>query len=215
MPDAVDPALQHNNVRPRANEWGPRDPEAPDYEDPAMRPGELFIANSETNFNTDCTNPGGLSTWSMVNFDSGAPLEQLDTFFPQNGTEVEGDPPFNLAGCSGHWFTERNGLVTAAWFEHGVRFFDIDPATGDIEQVGYFQPVWTAVSAAHWVADAEGAEYVYSVDYVRGIDILRFDRDADVPSNADFARSWDNSAVTPVPSAALERFSCSLAAGRG
>jgi hypothetical protein len=214
--NSKDNSLQHNNVRPEADGWVARDPEDPDYENPTMRPGELLIGNSETNFNNQCSDlPGGLSTWSMVNFDQDQDLTQLDTFLPTNGDEVSGDPPFNLAGCSGHWFTERDYLVTAAWFEHGIRFFDIDPGNGDITQRGFFQPVWTAASAAHWVSDAEGAEYVYSVDYVRGIDILRFDRDADVPSNADFARSWDNSAVTPVPSAALERFSCSLAAGRG
>jgi hypothetical protein len=208
-PSATDNTqLQHNNVRPGADEWVPRDPESPEYLDPDLRPGELLIGNSETNFNTNCTKPGGLSTWSMTNFDSGQPMQQLDNFQPKNGMETEGDPPFNLAGCSGHWFTEQDGLVTAAWFEHGVRFFDIDEANGDISQVGFFQPVFTAVSAAHWTTDAEGNEFVYSVDYVRGIDVLRFDRSAPTPTRRELEGSWGW--VAPVAVAVTERFFCDL-----
>ena len=200
--------LQHNNVRPDAEAWVPR--EAGDDAGP-VRAGELLIGNSESNLNFDCNQAGGLSTWDMRNFDRGAPMKQVDVFRPIQGNPNEnGNPAVNALGCSGHWFTEQDGLVAASWYEHGVRVFDIDEQTLKINQVGFFQPVVTEAGAAHWLTDAQGNEYIYSVDYARGIDILRFDRDGEVPTQAEFDASWMANLGKVGPTAAAERLLCRI-----
>ena len=199
--------LQHNNVRPDADQWVPR---TPGDDDGPVRPGELMIGNSESNLNTNCGQAGGLSTWDMRNFDRGAPMRQVDVFRPIQGDYNSGDPAINALGCSGHWFTEQDGLVAASWYEHGVRVFDINDDTLKIEQVGFFQPVVTEAGAAHWLTDADGNEYIYSVDYARGIDILRFDREAPIPTQAEFDASWLANLGKVGPTAAAERLLCRL-----
>jgi hypothetical protein len=221
-----DPRLQHNNVRTDALEWEPRDPDDPadavelvpvetdgrsislESQRPVMRPGELLIGQSESNINPQCGNAGGLSTWSMVNFDRGAELVQLEVFQPLNGTWADGSPAANVAGCSGHWFTENDGIVAGSWYEHGVRFFDVDKTVGTIREVGYYQPVAGIASAAYWIDDT----FVYSVDNLRGIDILSFDRDADEPSQGELTASWLRTLGIVNPFAAQERLWCGLAA---
>lgn len=202
-----DVAYQHNGVRPRAAQWTPR---APGDNAPALRPGELVIANGETNFTGTCHEGSGpLATWSIANYDKGAEMKVVDVFRPVSDTNLEawqnGNPPANAPlGCSGHWFTERGGLVAAAWYEHGTRFFDINQTTGKISQVGFFQPVVGSASAAYWVGDS----HVYVVDYERGIDILRFDRSAPPAGAAELAASWRPRPISALAEA--ERFACRL-----
>jgi hypothetical protein len=228
-----DNRLQHNNVRPDSVDWEPRaaDDEVewvsvdrtetvpnvviPDHdtrdfatERPVMGAGEIMIGNSETNINNACSAAGGLSTWSMIDFDKGAEMVQLEVFRPLNGNWADGNPARNALGCSGHWFTENDGIVTASWYEHGVRFFDVDKTTGTIDQVGFFQPVATLAGAAYWIDD----EYVYSMDYARGLDILRFDRDGDVPDQSTFDASWEANLSRVGALGEAERLFCRLAA---
>jgi hypothetical protein len=184
LPDGL---LQHNNVRLDAEQWQPREEgdDAPD-----IRPGEMFLGNSESNLRTQCgSNAGGLSSWSMVDFDKGAAPQQLEVFRPVNGSWADGDPAVNALGCSGHWFTVRDRMVAASWYEHGVRFVEVDEQ-GSFTQRGFFQPVVTEAGASHWVVGEDGTEYVYAMDYARGIDILRFDRDGATPSQEQLDASW-------------------------
>ena len=216
-----DNRLQHNNVRTDVEQWLPRqageavaripvtaNPRSVSVTDqrPVLRPGELLIGNSESNLNSGCSNAGGLSTWSMANFDKGAPLEQLEVFRPLNGTWADGSPAVNGLGCSGHWFTEDDGYVTASWYEHGVRFFEVDKTVGTITEIGYFQPVATEAGAAYWIDDT----YVYSVDYARGIDIISLDRDAARPTQAELDASWLANLGRTGSLAATERLLCRL-----
>ncbi len=211
-----DGLLQHNNVRPNADQWVPREP-TPPGEPPApefpLRPGELLIGNSESNVNPGCSNAGGLSTWSMANFDKGAALEQIEVFRPVNGTWADGNPAVNALGCSGHWFTVKGNQVAASWYEHGVKFFDVNPADGDIRQVGYYQPFVTEAGAAHWVGEFQGFDIVYNVDYARGIDILAFDDSLPVPSDRELYESWEWNLRNyeqrgPGAASSLERYFC-------
>jgi hypothetical protein len=184
LPDGL---LQHNNVRIDAEQWVPR---AEGDDAPEMRAGELFIGNSESNIRTQCgKNAGGLSSWNMTDFDKGAGPEQLEVFRPVNGKWADGNPAVNALGCSGHWFTVRDRMIAASWYEHGVRFIEVSPE-GSFTQKGFFQPVATEAGAAHWVVGKDGSEYVYSMDYARGIDILKFDREGAVPSQEQFDASW-------------------------
>jgi hypothetical protein len=220
--DTIDPKLQHNNWRPNALEWQPRrhnkhGPIRPDaYDEPdgpgalppgSLRAGELLIANSESNLNPNCDMAGGLSTWDLRDVDKGRAPVELEVFRPVNGTWADGDPAINALGCSGHWFTVRDRYVTASWYEHGVRFFEVGLDTGAIEEVGFFQPAATEAGAAIWIDD----EHVYAVDYARGIDILRFDRDGERPTEGERTASWLANLGRVGVLAAEDRFTCRLA----
>ena len=212
LPDGL---LQHNNVRLGADQWVARDPLAPDYADPVMRPGEILIGNSESNARTTCgANAGGLSSWSMANFDQGQPLRQLEVFRPVNGNWQDGNPAVNGLGCSGHWFTVHNNMIAASWYEHGVRFVQVDPMTGKFTQKGFFQPLVTEAGAAHWIIGADGTQYVYSTDYARGIDILKFTPEAPPPSDEEIRASWLANLGSVGAAAQRERWLCRLSQQR-
>jgi hypothetical protein len=215
-PDAkVDNNYQHNSERPRAKAWKPRKRGSKGYKSSKLRPGELLIANTETNLNPQCADQGGggISTWSMANFDKGKPLKQLHAFRPINGDyNSTGDAAINALGCSGHWFTEQNNLITAGWYEHGIRFLKVNPTNGKLSQVGFFQPVATEASASYWVGKKDGAMYAYTVDYARGIDILRFDPKAETPSSSEFRASWLANLDRTGQLSERERYICRIAA---
>lgn len=205
-PAGPDGYLQHNNVRPRADEWVSR---AAGDDGGDMRPGEMLIGNSESNFTVTCgSSNGGLSTWDMRNFDRGRQMQQIEVFRPKTGTWLDGNPAVNVLGCSGHWFTERNELVAASWYEHGVRFFHVDPVTGKITQRGFFQPVVTSAGAAHWIDD----NVVYNVDYARGIDVLLYLPEVPIPTEQEFQASWLANLGVVNPLAEADRFACRVAA---
>lgn len=204
---------QHNSERPRALDWVPRDPANPtDYNDPALRPGELLIANGETNLAPRCdgSSNGPIATWNMRNFDrTGSTMSVLDVFRPlANGNYADSNPAVNVLGCSGHYFDERGGILAAAWFEHGVRFISVSPTDGKLKEVGWWQPVVTSAGAAYWIDDS----YVIVTDYVRGVDIIKFNRAAPPPAEGEADASW--LAEVDRTSAALaerERYICRLA----
>lgn len=97
-------------------------------------------------------------------------------------------------------------LVAAAWYEHGTRLLSVDKASGEITQKGFFQPVAGSASAAHWIND----EYVYVVDYVRGVDILRYNKGAATPTTAEFDASWLAKAYATDPASERARLLCRL-----
>ena len=55
-----------------------------------------------------------------------------------------------------------------AWYEHGTRILDVD-AEGRIAERGYFLPLDGSAWASYWISDT----IVYTVDYNRGLDVLR------------------------------------------
>jgi hypothetical protein len=212
-PNAKNLTYQHNSLRPRADQWIARDPLDPtSHDDAALRPGELLIANGETNIVPQCDGAGGpLATWSMRNYNEAAPLTNLDVFRPlNNGTYTDGNPAVNALGCSGHYFDERNNVIAAAWFEHGTRFISVDPTNGKMAELGYWQPVVGSAGAAYWIND----EYVYVADYIRGVDIIKFNRTAPPASPEELDANWLASLDAATPATRVsneEQYRCSLA----
>ncbi len=180
----------HGNLRPNAAQWSARS--AGNTSMP-LQPGELVIGGDETWLAPGtCTDASaGLSTWSVINFDKGTQAVQLDSITPVNGTYVDGNPTVDPVGCSSHWFDYRNGIVVAGWYDHGVRFVTVNEQTGDLAVSGFFQPVATEAWGAYWIDD----EYVYTVDAVRGLDILRYDRSA--PASPASPPSRNSQPLTP------------------
>ena len=112
--------------------------------------------------------------------DFGAPL---DEFKPMNGNYADGHAPAGELGCSTHWFMEHpsfknGGLVALSQYENGVRFLQITPE-GKVKEVGYFVATGSSSSSPKWAPDGKT---VYSMDYHRGIDILRWNGDTYVPN---------------------------------
>jgi len=181
-----------------------------------LRPGELLIGNSESNVVPQCDDEsGGLTTFSIKDFDEGATMTPLHTFRPVNGSWFDGNPGANGLGCSGHWFDIRDGdnLIAASWYEHGVKVIEVLPDYS-MQEVGFFQPVVGAAGAASWVVDDDGTEYIFSTDYERGLDIIRFHRDAPQPTEAQM-RAAALAVAQANPVAESERWFCKLGAQGG
>jgi len=143
------------------------------------------LIGGETNIQPRCdtSKNGAFMTWDARQvedgkggFVKGSKFTMIDQYRVSNGTYTNGGPPFNVLGCSVHWFEEHptfhnGGLVALATYESGERFLQVTPEGKIIEQ-GYFIPVGRgSTSAPHWAPDGKT---LYSIDYERGIDILQW-----------------------------------------
>jgi hypothetical protein len=138
---------------------------------------KFAFEGGETNFNAQCNDD--VSAFAVLDASktpqTGVFEGPLDEVRPKNGNYVDGNVAVNVAGCSVHWFEEhesfRNGgLMALAEYDNGVRFLQITPE-GKIVEQGYFQPLGFETSSPKW---APSGDIVYSIDYARGIDILRW-----------------------------------------
>jgi hypothetical protein len=103
-----------------------------------------------------------------------------------NGFYADGKPVAGALGCSVHWFQEhptfRNGgLVAISEYEDGVRFLQIGK-DGSITEQGYFLSLGSSSSSPKW---AGKDDVLYSIDYYRGIDILRWTGEHYVPGKKE------------------------------
>ena len=62
--------------------------------------------------------------------------------------------------------------MALAWYEHGTRFVRV-AGDGQIAEDGWFLGSGGQASAAYWITD----RVVYVADYIRGLDVLRFEGD--------------------------------------
>ena len=141
---------------------------------------KFVMTGGETNFTGQCDGANGeFRTYSAEAVNRGSsrsftgPIDHLQP--AGNGTYVDGKPIANHLGCSVHWFQEhatfRNGgLVALSEYEDGVRFLQISK-DGKIKEQGFFAPLGGSSSSPKW---APSGDVVYSLDYDRGIDIIRW-----------------------------------------
>jgi hypothetical protein len=127
-----------------------------------------------------------------------------------NGFYADGKPVAGALGCSVHWFQEhptfRNGgLVAISEYEDGVRFLQIRK-DGSIVEQGYFLSLGSSSSSPKW---AGKGNVLYSIDYQRGIDILRWKGAHYVPGVKEKGRVPGTHGVTrpvaPSPAQAARR----------
>lgn len=139
---------------------------------------EFLLVGGETGGSCNETTAGAFMTFDPVHEidasgeDKLVRFDMIDQYRVTTGLPTDGRSPYDQY-CA-HWFSTHpdyadGGLVAMGWYEHGTRFLDVSDQ-GEITEVGYFLPVGGSTSAAYWVTD----EILYSVDYQRGIDILRF-----------------------------------------
>jgi hypothetical protein len=132
---------------------------------------------SPANGGAQCTEDRnqGFSTWDATKWKKTHTFKRIDVFKSKNGTISDGGAVVNAPfGCSSHWFTahpkfKNGGLVASAWYTQGTRLLKVN-SKGKISEIGWFLPHAGATSASYWV----GNEYVYAVDYQRGVDVLRY-----------------------------------------
>jgi hypothetical protein len=141
---------------------------------------KFVLIGGETNFTGRCDgNNGEFRTYSAEAVKEGkskkfeGPIGRLQP--AGNGTYVDGKPVANHLGCSVHWFQEHEtfkngGLVALSEYEDGVRFLQVKP-DGKIVEQGFFAPLGGSSSSPKW---APSGDVVYSLDYDRGIDIVRW-----------------------------------------
>lgn len=130
-----------------------------------------------TNGTARCTEDRnqGFSTWDATKYKKTHTFNRIDVWKGYNGTVTDGGSALNAPfGCSSHWFDyhdkfKNGGLVAVAWYSNGTRILGVD-GKGKIKEAGWFLPFAGATSAAYWV----DKEYIYAVDYQRGIDVLRY-----------------------------------------
>lgn len=167
----ADPA--HPKVRARASTRDGRFIHANRW--PRRMADRFLLAGGET-VGPDCASAdaGAFMTFDASKWRRTGTFKMLDDYRVKNGPPSDGWWPYGQF-CA-HWFTEhprfRNGgLVAMAWYEAGVRFLEVS-RTGSITEVGHIIVPGSVASAAYWVTD----EIVYVLDYVRGLDIIRFTR---------------------------------------
>jgi hypothetical protein len=151
---------------------------------------KFVMTGGEENFTGRCErNNSEFSVYSAEQVNAGAstqfegPLAQVPP--AGNGLYVDGKPVAGALGCSVHWFQEHEtfrdgGLVAISEYEDGVRFLQIG-SDGSITEQGYFLSLGSSSSSPKW---AGKDDILYSIDYQRGIDILRWKGEHYVPGAA-------------------------------
>ena len=153
---------------------------------------KFAFQGGETNFNGQCdgTTNGALASLDASKADKTGRFEgPLSEYRPKNGSYADGNVPANIAGCSVHWFQEHptfkdGGLIALAAYDNGTRFIQVGK-DGKLTEQGYFQPLGFETSSPKWVP---GTDIVYSIDYARGIDILRWKGEHYVPGKKERGR---------------------------
>jgi hypothetical protein len=135
----------------------------------------IMMTAGETNATPRCElQSAAFRTWDASTWKRNHTFRTIDAYQLRNGTGTDGNPVLNGMGCSTHWFQENptfenGGLVGLAAYDHGSRFLRITSA-GKIKEDGYYMPAAAETSAVHWITD----RIIYSIDYTRGIDILKY-----------------------------------------
>ena len=116
---------------------------------------------------------GQFSVWDMRGHQKTHTFRLADSSPMENGTHTDGRAAPGL-GCSAHWFDvhpdfSNGGLVAMAGYAHGVRLLEVS-RTGEISEAGHFLGHTAETWATLWV----GPDVIYSIDFKRGLDILRY-----------------------------------------
>jgi hypothetical protein len=159
-------------------------------QDPILVAGTEIAPAGATNLaGSDCQGEGSwISTYgasSVVDADgkyarSGngkhfdrAGFERLDTYHvAERGLFLDGNAPAHTLYCA-HWMElapsfDGGGRMVVAYYDWGTRFVDV-ASDGTMEEIGWFTPAEGYAGSAQWITD----EVVYSMDYRRGLEVLR------------------------------------------
>ena len=111
-------------------------------------------------------------TWDTRGWRASQRFTLVDQFKMSTGLPPQGASPESTY-CV-HWFDPHptyanGGLMSIAWYEHGVRFLRVG-VDGKLSEIGWYVPIGGQSSDVDWISD----KVVYVADYLRGLDILRY-----------------------------------------
>ncbi len=183
--------IHHNSYRPNAAKFVAGAA-------PSVANGNVAFVTEEDYFNDGeelaCDQAGTFQSWHIPTLDGAAYRAANPTLEPDKGHMAPLDKinPVMLGDglsapvggfCSAHWFDyHQSGIVAIGFYQQGLRFIDTrNPA--DLQAYGHFTTGVSEVWDAYWVPErnAKGVatgrktNIVYSVDFVRGIDVLTVD----------------------------------------
>ncbi len=161
---------------------------------------KFLLTGGEQNFRGRCElNNSEFSVYGADDVQKTKQFELISQVPPAgNGYYADGKPVAGALGCSVHWFQEHptfknGGLVAISEYEDGVRFLQIGK-DGSITEQGYFLSLGSSSSSPKW---AGKDDVLYSIDYQRGIDILRYTGDHYVPGKKGTRGEPGTKGVTP------------------
>ncbi|HEX9824682.1 MAG TPA: PQQ-binding-like beta-propeller repeat protein [Actinomycetota bacterium] len=135
---------------------------------------DFFLVGGESGTTNNCSanKSAVLRTFDATHWQDDGTFTKLGSYTVRNGLYTSGDSPADLF-CA-HWFDphpdyRNGGVVAMAWYEHGTRLLRVSDA-GQIREIGFYVPYGGSTSAAYWANE----EILYSLDYNRGFDILRY-----------------------------------------
>lgn len=162
--------IHHNSARPKDS-------------------GVIYITEEDYT-RPGCRGAGSFQTWKVALKSNGMPKDNAQAkFADQWMPELLADAA-NAAGvCSAHYFDVSKKLVAQGWYEMGTRFLDVsDP--NNIKQVGFWIPPRTMTWSSYFVPTDKTKSTVYSLDALRGIDVLKIDRSSKGKKTAPMRKSW-------------------------
>ena len=142
---------------------------------PRKMKDDFVLAQAETTSGAstcDGEDDGSFMTFDATTWRKTRSFQKIDEMRLGTGLPTDGKMP--LGTYCAHWFEvhpsfRNGGLIAMAWYENGSHFIRVDNK-GKISHDGYFLPAAGSTSAIYWIND----EILYTVDYNRGIDILRY-----------------------------------------
>ncbi len=183
--------IHHNSFRPNASNFVAGAA-------PSVANGNVAFVTEEDYFNDGeelaCDQAGTFQSWHIPTLDGAAYLASNPALDPDKGHMAPLDKinPVKLGDglsapvggfCSAHWFDyHQSGIVAVGFYQQGLRFIDTRNPQ-DLKAYGHFTTGVSEVWDAYWVpernsngvATGRKTNLVYSVDFVRGIDVLQVD----------------------------------------
>ena len=136
-----------------------------------------------------CRGAGSFQTWKIPMKGGRPDRTKQVQFLDQWQTELIEDQLAPAGVCSAHYFDIAGSLVAQGWYEQGTRFLDVsDPR--NIKQVGFYMPPRTMTWASYYIPTDNTKSFVYTLDALRGIDVLKVDRSARNRKTAPIRQKW-------------------------
>ena len=187
--------IHHNSFRPNAKAFRPNAA-------PSFANGNILLITEEDYEDVDCSTAGSFQTWHVKRL-NGAPnaivpldkveLADLDNFpSPVNGF------------CSAHWFDYHpSGVVSVGYYGGGTQLIDVRQPQ-KLKSYGHAYSVGSQIWDSYWVPvyNRRGVDtgrktnVAYSVDLIRGLDVLS----VNLPGGANQANAVSLSSTNPFAS---------------
>lgn len=170
--------IHHNSFHPNAAAFRPDAA-------PSLANGNILLVTEEDYEDPDCATAGSFQTWHVKRLDGSdgsiVPLAKVEL------ADLATYPLPVGAFCSAHWFDyHQSGLVSVGYYGGGTQFIDVtDPLVPSSHGFAWFgasevwDSYWVPVYNSRGVATGKKTNLAYSVDLVRGLDVLAVDVEGD------------------------------------